>query len=55
MLSFYSLVCFVIFILHAVVISSVFSAVDLTLIVCPLVCPSPPSPVPYGDQCKVVL
>jgi len=56
LLSFYSLVCFVIFSLHALVESSVFSAVDLILIACPFVCPSPPPPaVPFGDQCKVVL
>jgi hypothetical protein len=42
LLSFCSLVCFVIFIVYALVTSSVFSAVDLILIVCPFVCPSPP-------------
>lgn len=53
LLSFYSLACFVVIILHAVFISSVFSAVRLILIVC--VCPSPPPPVLFGNQCKVVL
>lgn len=54
LLSFCLLVCFVAFILHALVISSVFSAVDLILIICPFVCLSAP-PVLFGDQCKVVL
>ena len=52
---FLSVFCHLHFAYSCYIICIFCSWLDTYRIVCPFVCPSPPPPVLFGDQCKVVL